>query len=102
MKGLSLKERLLRFLLARHGFVSSGDLQRVVMENTSYLPRTTVRRLQEMFEDGILERELRHGTAFYKAKDGVAAPKLPSQNHLQGVGYLPSYEEIVAKGTIVA
>lgn len=70
--------------------------------HTDYMPRTAVRRLEEMVEDGELEVRYEKGSALYKAKDGVAAPKLPSQNHLQGVGYLPSYEEIVAKGTIVA
>ena len=66
MKSLSLKERLVKYLLKQHGFVASGDIQRIVMQHTTYTPRTTVRRLQELFEEGKLEREIRKGHAFYR------------------------------------
>lgn len=56
---LSLKERLVRYLKNNHGWVSSGQLQKLVMEKTIYLPRTAVRRLEELAEEGILEVQYR-------------------------------------------
>lgn len=64
---LSLKERLVRFLRNNHGWISSGELQRLVMEKTTYLPRTAVRRLEELAEEGILEVQYRaKNHAFYR------------------------------------
>ena len=68
MKKISLKDRLLRYLLKGHGFVASGDLQRLVAEKTTYTPRTTVRRLEELVTEGKLEVEYRKGHAFYRAR----------------------------------
>lgn len=62
----SLKDRLLRYLSKQPGFVASGDLQRLVAVHTTYTPRTTVRRLEELAEEGLLEVEYRKGHAFYK------------------------------------
>lgn len=56
---LSLRERLVRYLRNNHGWVASGQLQKLVMEKTSYLPRTAVRRLEELAEEGILEVQYR-------------------------------------------
>ncbi len=67
---LSLKERLYQYLLKNHGWVSSGDLQRLVMKYTTYLPRTTVRRLEELCAEGKLEVEYRKKNhAWYKIKE---------------------------------
>lgn len=91
MKASSLRQRLLKYLLSSHGWVHSGDLQRQVVKYTDYMPRTAVRRLEEMVEDGELEVRYEKGSALYRAKDGTAAPKLPNPNHIQGVGTLKDY-----------
>lgn len=64
---LSLKERLLKYLRGQKGFVASGELQRLVVKHTTYTPRTTCRRLEELAADGLLEVEYRKGHAYYKA-----------------------------------
>lgn len=67
---MSLRERLLTYMMKNHStWMASGELQRIVMQHTSYTPRTTVRRLQELYEDGKLEREIRKGHAWYRAKE---------------------------------
>lgn len=67
MKELSLKERLVRYMQKRHSeFVASGDLQRLVAQHTSYTPRTTVRRLEELAAAGELEVEYRKGHSWYR------------------------------------
>ena len=67
----SLRNRLLRYLKANHGFVASGDLQRLVMTHTNNTARTAVRRLEELAEEGKLEVQYRthNGVrhAFYRA-----------------------------------
>ena len=65
---LSLKERLYRYLLKQHGFVASGDLQRIVAERTTYSPQNVGRRLRELVESGELEVSYRKGHAWYQAK----------------------------------
>jgi hypothetical protein len=63
---LTLKERLLRYLQARPGVhVSSGELQRLTVEKTTYTAQNAGRRLRELAEDGIIEVEYRKGHAFY-------------------------------------
>lgn len=70
----SLKDRIYRYLSNNKCWVSSGDLQRLVMQHTTILPRTTVRRLQEMVTEGRLEVEYRKKHhAFYRA--------LPERNY---------------------
>lgn len=64
----SLRDRLYKYLLRQHGFVASGQLQRLVMEHTTQTPRTCVRRLQEMCEERILERKLIKGHSHYRVK----------------------------------
>lgn len=64
----SLKDRLYRYLVAGHGWISSGSLQRIVADKTDYTPRTVVRRLEELAEEGKLEVQYRKGHAFYKAR----------------------------------
>ena len=66
---LSLKERLYRYLLKQHGFVASGDLQRIVAERTTYSPQNVGRRLRELVESGDLVVKYIKGHAWYKANE---------------------------------
>jgi hypothetical protein len=67
MKTLSLRDRLMRYMMKNHDvWVASGDLQRIVVQETDYTPRTAVRRLEELAEEGKLQVEYRKGHAFYK------------------------------------
>lgn len=61
---LSLKERLVRYLKNNPSFTASGALQRLVAEKTTYTPRTTCRRLEELVEEGVLKVE-------YRTKNGT-------------------------------
>lgn len=67
MNKLSLKDRLVNFLLKSHGWISSGELQRIVAEKTTYTPRTTCRRLEELVVEGKLEVQYRKGHAWYRS-----------------------------------
>lgn len=79
---LSLKDRLIRYLRNNHGWVSSGELQKLVMEKTSYLPRTAVRRLEELAEEGILEVQYRaKNHAWYR----LSQEKTPEQLRLDSI-----------------
>ena len=97
---LSLRNRLLRFLVSNRYWHSSGELQKLTMLHANQTGRTCVRRLQEMYEEGLLERELRKGHCWYKAKEGVEAPKEHDPNHIQGTGRLRSYEELIKQGML--
>lgn len=66
---MTLKDRLARFMRAHHGWISSGELQKIVSENTSYSPSNATRRLRELAQEGVLERQLRKGHAFYRLKE---------------------------------
>lgn len=69
MTALTLKERLLRYLQARPGVhVSSGELQRLTVEKTTYTAQNAGRRLRELAEDGIIEVEYRKNHAYYVYK----------------------------------
>lgn len=77
----SLRDRLLKYLQKQHGWVASGDLQRLVVQHTDYTPRTAVRRLEELAEEGALEVEYRKGHAFYRAMIGeVTTAQLVATN----------------------
>lgn len=78
---VSLRDRLLKYLQKQHGWIASGDLQRLVVQHTSYTPRTAVRRLEELAEEGELEVEYRKGHAFYRANTGeVTTAQLVATN----------------------
>ncbi len=63
---MTLKARLLRYLQARPNlFVSSGELQRLTVEKTTYTAQNAGRRLRELAEDNIIEVEYRKGHAWY-------------------------------------
>lgn len=85
----SLKERLTKYLRNHHGWVASGELQRLVMEKTTYTPRTTVRRLEELAEEGGLEVSYRKGHAFYRSKE------IPNQSMEDYFNSLPSKEVMI-------
>lgn len=69
---LSLKERILQYLLKNHGFVASTQIERLVMEHTTYIASNASRRLRDLFEEGKVEKihKYQNGKqlAFYKAK----------------------------------
>ena len=79
---LSLEKRLLRWLQNHPGYHASGDLQRLVVAETDYTPRTAVRRLEELAEEKTIEVEYRKGHAFYSATKPQNLPRtdvLPSK-----------------------
>jgi len=100
MKKESLRDRLLRYLVKQHGWVSSATLQSLVLEHNAGLPRTAVRRLQELVEDGKLETQMQGKQSWFKAKDGIEAPLPPKAEHIRGVGTLKSYEQLLAEGKV--
>jgi len=63
---LSLKDRLELFLRKHGAWIASGELQRLVAQKTTYTPRTTVRRLEELAEEGVLEVKYLKGHAWYR------------------------------------
>lgn len=64
-----LRERLLAYFLKQHGtWISSGELQRIVAEHTTYSPQNVGRRLRELAEDSKLEVKYIKGHAWYRAK----------------------------------
>ncbi len=67
---LSLRQRLLNYLRSKYPeAIAKGDLDRIVMANTKYIPENCGRRLRELVEDEELEVEYRNKNhAFYKAK----------------------------------
>src|SRR6266508_6547359 len=70
MSRQSLKDRLAAYFRRRHStWIASGDLQRIVMQATSYTPQNVGRRLRELENEGVLEVEYRHGHAWYRLKD---------------------------------
>ncbi len=82
---MSLQDRLQRFLERDYPrFHASGELQRIVATETDYVPRTAVRRLEELAEDGIITVEIRKGHAWYAAKQPYKKPPV----FIQGVGTL--------------
>jgi DNA-binding transcriptional ArsR family regulator len=66
---MSLKERLARYLRNNHGWIASGDLQRIVADKTSYSPQNVGRRLRELKNDGVLEVQIRKGHAYYRVAE---------------------------------
>jgi arginine repressor len=65
---MSLKERLVRYLRNHHGFIASGDLQRLPWKDsrgTLITPANISRRLRELAAEGLLQVRIRKGHAFY-------------------------------------
>lgn len=68
MVALTLKERLMRYMMKRHSeWVPSGELQRIVAKYTTYSPANVTRRLRELEVDGKLEVQLRKNHAWYRS-----------------------------------
>lgn len=63
---ITLKARLVRWLQNNPGFHASGSLQRLVADKTDYTPRTVVRRLEELIQEGVLEVDYRKGHSWYQ------------------------------------
>lgn len=110
MSTLSLKDRIVKYIMRKHGWVSGGEIQRIVMEHTKHLPRTAVRRLQEAVEEGKLEVRYTgaHNHAEYRIREGVIIPlqkplKSPQNDGkvwVRGLGYIPDYSELEEKGIV--
>jgi hypothetical protein len=70
MKKQSVSDQLLAYLQTNHGVFASGDLQRMEWRNSNNslaVPRSVVRRLQELAEDDKIHCEMRGNHAHYSA-----------------------------------
>ncbi len=67
----SLKARLFLYLYKHPEWIASGELQRLVMEKTTYTAQNVGRRMRELENDGKVIVEYRKGHAYYK----IAPPK---------------------------
>lgn len=75
----SISDQLLKYLQTNVGVFSSGELQRMTWTNKSgsiATPRTVVRRLQELAEDGKVSVTTINGHAHYSA-DPIIKPAKP-------------------------
>jgi hypothetical protein len=66
---MTIKEQLTTLLRSGHGFVASGDLQRMRwLDSAGRLatPANISRRLRELAADGVLEVQIRRGHAHYR------------------------------------
>ena len=99
---VSLKDRILRFLMRKHGWVSGLELQKLAIEYAKQTGKTCSRRLQELVEEGKLDVNYDNpkNAASYKIRDGVIIPKTPNQNYIQGQGILKSYEQLQKEGVV--
>lgn len=62
----TLRNRLIRYFKNNPtSIVASGDIQRMVANKTTYTPRTAVRRLEELANEGILNIKMVKGHAWY-------------------------------------
>lgn len=69
LNNLSLKQRLVRYFEKQpEVWVSSGSLQKLVGQLTTYTPSNVSRRLRELKNEGTLEVELRNNHAWYRLK----------------------------------
>lgn len=66
---MSISDQLARFMRNGHGWVASGDLQRMNWRDKKgnlATPSNISRRLRELAADGILEVQIRRGHAHYR------------------------------------
>jgi hypothetical protein len=66
---MTIKEQLAKHLRAGHGFIASGDLQRLEWRDSHgalATPSNISRRLRELVVDGTLEVQIRKGHAYYR------------------------------------
>lgn len=73
---LTLKTRLLDWLKRHPGFHASGDLQKLVMQYTTYTAQNVGRRLRELENEGEVEVSYRRGHAYYQARTAAQSPSL--------------------------
>ena len=67
MTRIPLKSRLHNFLVKIYPQeIASGELQRIVMQKTTYTPRTTVRRLEELQNEGKIKVSYKKGHSWYQ------------------------------------
>ena len=62
----TLRDRLLKYLKNNPQWFASGELQRIVLEKTTYTPQTTGRVLRQLCTDGLIEVTYRKNHAWYK------------------------------------
>lgn len=96
MKSKSAEQRIKEFLAENPAWFASGDLQRRIWLNkdgTTATPRSIVRRLEEMVEDGILEVEYRgkHAAHYRVRQDHIKKVQkvTPLSNGTVRVEYIP-------------
>lgn len=71
----SLRDRLAAYLRKiAPDWIAKGELQRIVMNATSYTPENVGRRLRELENEGVVEVEYRKGHAFYRTKEKIEVP----------------------------
>jgi DNA-binding HxlR family transcriptional regulator len=66
---MSISDQLAKFLREGHGWIASGDLQRMEwLDKRGNLatPSNISRRLRELAAEGVLEVQIRHGHAHYR------------------------------------
>lgn len=64
---MSLSERILKYYRNNPDrWISGGEIERLVAEKTTYKASNASRRLRELQEDNLLERDERKGTVFYR------------------------------------
>jgi hypothetical protein len=71
---MTIREQLAKYLQEGHGFVSSGDLQRMEWRDghgALATPSNISRRLRELEVDGVLEVQIRKGHAHYRVAQKV-------------------------------
>lgn len=63
----TLRARLIKWFSSRpNEVIASGDLQRMVSENTTYTPSNVSRRCRELVEDGIFKVTYKANHAHYQ------------------------------------
>lgn len=82
---LSLRQRLLNYLRKKYPEkIAKGELDRIVMANTKYIPENVGRRLRELQNDG--EIEVSYGGkkhhAFYQATKPKSTTQYTGENNL--------------------
>src|SRR6266545_4596868 len=68
MNRLTLKQRLANYMRRHHGWIASGELQRLASEKTNYTPQNVGRRLRELENEGLLEVQYRKNHAYYRIR----------------------------------
>jgi hypothetical protein len=67
---MTIRDQLAKHLREGHGFIASGDLQRMEWRDSLgklATPSNISRRLRELAVDGVLEVQIRRGHAHYRA-----------------------------------